>query len=88
MNKLTWKFPDGYNGDLIECYLEPIESNATTSKLQVVGSEYLIKWVSNTELEKATAYAQMEHDAYKAQETEYASYIRKELMKEYYRSHS
>ncbi len=43
----TITIPDGYNGDTVQCYLAPLDEDASSIKLRVAGS-YLIKWVEKT----------------------------------------
>jgi len=39
---------DGYNGDTVECYADPIDEDQTCYKLQVKNS-HLTKWISKEE---------------------------------------
>jgi len=47
------KLPDGYNGDFVECEIDPIEKDGDNYKLRVKGSSYLIKWCSRQQWENA-----------------------------------
>ena len=39
--------PDGYNGDTVKVYSEPVETDGLLVKLQVVDS-YMIRWIDKT----------------------------------------
>ena len=45
------KFPDGYNGDKVECEVAPIEESGETLKLRVKDTG-MIKWVSRKDWEE------------------------------------
>ena len=49
----TIKLPDGYNGNMVECYTQPIKEDANVAQLRVVGSDYLTRWVAKKDLSAA-----------------------------------
>lgn len=48
----TIKLSDGYNGDFVECEIEPVEKDGSTYKLRVKDS-YLFKWCTRKQWEDA-----------------------------------
>jgi hypothetical protein len=43
--------PDGYNGDTVDCYVDPIEIDGNLAKLRVVGRSYMFKWTMLEDLD-------------------------------------
>ena len=60
----TIKFPDGYNGDIVECDCEPIKKDGDLYKLQVHES-YLFRWCTRKRWESAMYEAYTE-EAYRS----------------------
>lgn len=49
----TVMLADGYNGDLVECDIEPIAVDGDLLKLHVTGKPWLIRWIHKDDLRKA-----------------------------------
>ncbi len=50
----TILLPDGYNGHVVECEIDPIEKDGEVYKLRVKGSSHLTKWCSRQQWEAYT----------------------------------
>ena len=50
--------PNGYNGDTVKCYAEPIQKDKDLLKLRCAeeGKEYMIRWVHKDDYNKAMKF--------------------------------
>ena len=52
-NAETITLPNGYNGDTVECLLNPVlDEDTSCVKLRVKNSPYLFRWVAKSDIEK------------------------------------
>ena len=80
----TIKLPDSYNGDTVECDVEPIEKDGDSYKMRVHGTQ-LIKWCTRQQWEDAM-YEAYNNEMYAAYQKEIESGIAKEYADEVRRS--
>jgi hypothetical protein len=55
MKRHTVRLPDGFNGDTVSCFTDPIETDGDMLKLQVAepGRGHLFRWASRTDVNNA-----------------------------------
>jgi len=47
----TMTLPDGFNGDTVKCFRDPIETDGDFVKLRVAGRSHMIRWANKSVLE-------------------------------------
>jgi hypothetical protein len=52
-DKKTIFLPNGYNGHVVECDVEPLERDGNLLRLRVTGSTYLTRWCHVEDLASA-----------------------------------